>query len=300
MTLIEAIQQRRSVRTYSKKNLSPGHRGKIEKILQEKREAPFGSPVRFRLLDLSSIEEERRGALGTYGFIRGASSFIAGIVSLPGNTSNRPSAAAAMVDLGYLFEYTILELTVLGLGTCWLGGTLKREELTSLLQLASNEVLTALTPAGYPAERQGLQSKLIRFAAGSKHRKPWTELFFPAGAAANQLTPQASSENTKVLLECVRLAPSASNKQPWRIVRDGPYGELESYHFFLQRNKGYGMFGDYIDLQRVDMGIALCHFDAAAGELGVTGSWTADEKAAVQALPSMGTDWEYILSWRGE
>ena len=91
----------------------------------------------------------------------------------------------------------------------------------------------------------------------------------------------------------VRLAPSASNKQPWRIVKDG-----DLFHFFLQRTPGYresmlkkvlGIF----DLQRVDMGIALCHFDLTMKELGVQGDWVVKEPTIKK--PDEIT--EYTASW---
>jgi len=59
----------------------------------------------------------------------------------------------------------------------------------------------------------------------------------------------------------VRIAPSASNKQPWRIVKiEG------AWHFFLERTKGYGdgiifKLLKLADIQRLDMGIAMCHFE---------------------------------------
>jgi hypothetical protein len=46
-----------------------------------------------------------------------------------------------------------------------------------------------------------------------------------------------------------------------------------------------------IKLQNVDMGIALCHFEAAARESGLSGNWT-EARPAFDA----GT-WEYSLSW---
>ena len=52
----------------------------------------------------------------------------------------------------------------------------------------------------------------------------------------------------------VRLAPSAVNRQPWRVVREGT-----DYHFYLKHDKGY-VSSATGDLQKVDMGIALCHF----------------------------------------
>lgn len=51
-----------------------------------------------------------------------------------------------------------------------------------------------------------------------------------------------------------RLAPSAVNKQPWRIVVAD-----NKAHFYLKRSKGFGHEGK-LDMQMIDMGIALCHF----------------------------------------
>ena len=64
-------------------------------------------------------------------------------------------------------------------------------------------------------------------------------------------------------LEAVRLAPSAVNKQPWRAVVCG-----EKVHFYEKRSRGYVSDNGW-DLQKIDMGIALCHFELAAKECGV-------------------------------
>ncbi|MBQ6477813.1 MAG: hypothetical protein IJI44_00440 [Erysipelotrichaceae bacterium] len=64
------------------------------------------------------------------------------------------------------------------------------------------------------------------------------------------------------VLEAVRLAPSAVNKQPWRLVLRG-----DKVHFYEKSSKGYTS-GDSWDIQKIDMGIALCHFELAAKECG--------------------------------
>ena len=64
------------------------------------------------------------------------------------------------------------------------------------------------------------------------------------------------------VLELVRWAPSAVNKQPWRIVvRDGVY------HFYEKKDKGY-IREETGDLQKIDVGIALCHFVTGIEENG--------------------------------
>lgn len=75
------------------------------------------------------------------------------------------------------------------------------------------------------------------------------------------LTPDAAGK-LFLPLEMIRLAPSAVNKQPWRmVVMD------DVVHFCLQRSKNFG--GGKIDMQKIDMGIALCHFELMAKELGI-------------------------------
>ena len=47
------------------------------------------------------------------------------------------------------------------------------------------------------------------------------------------------------------------------------------------------------DIQRVDIGIAMCHFELAAQELGVSGRWSF--RPPVLSLPDKLT--EYEVSW---
>ncbi len=91
-----------------------------------------------------------------------------------------------------------------------------------------------------------------------------------------------------------RGAPSASNRQPWRVVRDGG-----GFHFYLSRTKGYGR-GSLMfrllrlpDLQRVDLGIAMCHFELVARECELPGRWESRDPGL--ARPENGT--EYVATW---
>ena len=72
------------------------------------------------------------------------------------------------------------------------------------------------------------------------------------------------------------------------------------WHFYLQRTKGYGKSSPLFkvlriaDLQRVDLGIAMCHFELVARESGVDGSWVVDDPGL--DLPGPGI--EYSATWR--
>ena len=65
-------------------------------------------------------------------------------------------------------------------------------------------------------------------------------------------------------LKAVQWAPSAVNRQPWRVVRVG-----DDFHFFEKRDLAGG--GRYRwDVQKIDVGIAVCHFmEMAGGTLSV-------------------------------
>ena len=72
----------------------------------------------------------------------------------------------------------------------------------------------------------------------------------------------AKQEEIADLIEMVRWAPSAVNKQPWRIIAaDG------RYHFYEKKDKGY-VSDAAGDLQKIDVGIALCHFVMGLEEQG--------------------------------
>jgi len=54
---------------------------------------------------------------------------------------------------------------------------------------------------------------------------------------------------------------------------------------------GYRKLRD-VSLQEIDMGIAMCHFELTARELGLEGNWRQNESAP-EIKP-----WEYITSWQ--
>ena len=67
----------------------------------------------------------------------------------------------------------------------------------------------------------------------------------------------------------VRLAPSAGNKQPWRAVICG-----ERVHFYEKKTMADNPLGD---IQKVDIGIALVHFDLTMEENGTGGRFMAED-----------------------
>ncbi len=293
-SLIKAIQNRSSVRTYKPEPVTDKDKETIEKLLQADQVGPFGNKVRFTLLDLRTMPREEGKMLGTYGVIRGAILFIAGAVK---------KGDRAMEDYGYCLEKIILFLTNLGFGTCWLGGTYKKTGFAAAIGLGDDELLPAITPVGYPAEKRRIIEKMMRFGAKAAKRKPWDELFyFPGGGPKDDRTDRTKDGPYGGALEALRLAPSASNKQPWRIVKDPDDSAGPRYHFYLEPSGGYGKIGEGVSLQDIDMGIAMCHFEAAAEETGLSGKWVSAEpaaKALAGNLEEALRDACYIVTWQG-
>ncbi len=77
----------------------------------------------------------------------------------------------------------------------------------------------------------------------------------------------------------------------WRIIKEG-----SAWHFYLQRTPGYmteEKLTQIADLQRMDMGIAISHFELTARELGLEGRWEMDEPEIEKADELT----EYTASW---
>lgn len=258
---IETINSRSSARSYFREALGAAERAALDKAITACGPTPFGSVPRFALVDADAVPGASGGRIGTYGVIKDAPAFLIGCVV--------PSPVA-FVDYGYAMEGIVLAATAAGLGTCWLGGIFDRSGAARALDLKDGEVVPAITPVGRATERRSLADIAIRAAAGSGKRKSWDALFFD-GSFALPLD-RASAGPWAEALDAVRGGPSASNKQPWRLVRTGP-ASAPVFHLHLDENRAYTRAIPGILLQDLDAGIAMRHLEAAARDLGLPGSW---------------------------
>jgi nitroreductase len=293
----ELIDQRYSCRTYLERPISPEDQQRLLEFMATRTIGPLGSRARFGLLAARAGDRQALRRLGTYGFIKGATGFIAGAVQ---------RAPRDLEDFGYLLEEVVLFATAMGLGTCWLGGTFTRSTFVRRFGgLERHESMPAVVSTGYIGDDG---SERIRAREEGDRRFPWSELFFEQ--QVGEPLSAASAGRYAAALEAVRMAPSATNKQPWRVVRcgggaagvgGGGNGGGGDWHFLLRRTKGYGKGSAVFtalriaDLQRVDLGIAMCHFALVARESGLQGRWVVDDPGL--ALP---TGVEYTATWRGD
>jgi len=280
------IKQRTSIRTYAKRPIESSKEALLKEFIASHQTWPFQTNMRFQLMTAHPDDVDALKGLGTYGVIRNPSGFIVGAME-PGRKN--------LEDFGYIMEHIILFATDLGLGTCWLGGSFRQSNFAKAIAASEHESLPAVTSIGNIAEKPSLRDTFFRFVVKPHTRLPWEQLF----CSENFTKPlsQAMAGAYAVPLEMVRLAPSASNKQPWRIVKAPNHN---SFHFYLQRTKGYNRsqskFFKLADLQRTDMGIAMCHFELSAHELGLQGKWEITDPG-ITSLPELT---EYTVSWKYE
>ncbi len=262
----ELIEQRKSVRSYDGTPLRSEDREKLEACLAQL-SSPFDVPMDFRILDA------REHGLSS-PVITGTEAYVAG------KLARSPNAALAF---GYALETFVLYALSLGVGTVWIAGTMDRPAFERAMALGDGEIMPAITPIGYPAARRSLRDAAMRKAIRADARIPFEQLFFED--SFDKALDRTSAGVYFDALKAVRLAPSAVNKQPWRVVKQG-----EAFHFYkkssLPSDDAKG------DVQQLDIGIALAHFMLVLDEQGISGSVTQADPGLAHA-----GDTAYQLTW---
>ena len=163
----------------------------------------------------------------------------------------------------------------MGIGTVWIGGTMDRAAFEKASALKEDEVMVCITPAGCPA-KMSLRENMMRKGVKADQRKKTEEIFEDRCPVDHSLAQDVYRD----AVEAVRLAPSAVNRQPWYIIHD-----QNGFHFFLKRSMKKS---DSLDMQKVDMGIALYHFCAVLDENNIA--------YRTEQLNEQEEGLEYILS----
>lgn len=155
-----------------------------------------------------------------------------------------------LMNAGYLLQQIDLFLSHKGLGSCWLGMAKPNKQI--------------------PLQQNGLEF-VIMLAFGATGESVHRAL--PADFKRKLLHEMTSVRGNDALVEAVRLAPSASNSQPWFVS-----GTTES--LIVSREKLSMLRGAlYGKMNQIDLGIALLHLELALRQQGkqVTYSYTPVE-----------------------
>ncbi|MBD5530620.1 MAG: nitroreductase [Lachnospiraceae bacterium] len=263
----DLIRRRKSVRTFNRAALRKEDRQKLEQYIQTL-DNPFDVSVEFRFLDAKEYELSSPVIVGTDLYI------AAKISRIP----------QSEIAYGYCFEKFCLYAEAMGIGTVMLAATISRKTFEKAMGVRDTEVMPAASPVGYPAEKRSVREILMRKGLKADERLPFGELFFEE-TFTESLPPEHAGQ-FRDALDMVRLAPSAGNKQPWRAVVCG-----DKVHFYEKKTKSMSD-NPLGDIQKVDVGIALAHFDLTLKETG-TGGRFIEENPGFKI-----DDWmEYIITY---
>ncbi|MEO0107738.1 MAG: nitroreductase family protein [candidate division WOR-3 bacterium] len=270
--IFEIILSRRSCRSFDQSPVLPEARAILQAACTELTSGLLAEPARFAWLDLHSQDRKLSG-----GLIRNASGLLVGGVQ---------ASRLAYTSYGYLMEQLVLKATDIGLGTCWVA--LFARELVSEFGPGPNDVCPAVVAVGNLPDRVSFRDRIIRAAARSDGRKPWSELFFRErdGSALNR----SQAGTYAPALDMLQLAPSAGNSQPWRVIKAV---SAPVFHFYVRPTPHRY---EKHPLHEVDIGIAACHFELGARASGLAGRWQVLEPEYVPPLAHCS----YIVTWFGD
>ena len=215
MELLEAIAQRHSVRAYTDQAIS----GQTKEDLL----ACIASCNQESGLHMQLILNEPQafaGRMARYGQFSGVRNYIALI------GANTPDLAE---KCGYFGEKVVLKAQQLGLNTCWVGLTYKKN--ADVLQIAADEKLCLVIAIGY-GQTPGTTHKIKQPSQVMQAAEPIPEWFQKGVAAA-------------------LLAPTAVNQQ--------------KFTFTLKDNNKVSAKAGLGFYSKVDIGIAKLHFEIGAG-----------------------------------
>lgn len=260
MNLFETIYRRKSIRKYAGKSLPAEKLQEIKAIADGASKLYANIDMRVHIVeDGEKIQEIMSGIIGSYGKVRAPHYLVITSEEKDGYLEN----------VGFAVEEIVLKLTALGIGTCWIGGHVKKNLLQNIINLPEAHTPAVLVSFGYPAEGE----ELLRKNPAEAKRLAVSE--FVTG------TPDATWSK---IMDAVRIAPSAANTQPWRIAFEGG-----AVHVFAVKRSFFLVKHLLERVNRIDIGIALSHIAIAAEHFG--------KKLEFKKLKSAETkEHDYVLS----
>ena len=228
---LSAMKKRCSRRKYTNRPIDSKYVKQLEDII-----ALFNKESGLNIkLVIGSGAELFSGFRKSYGLFVGVQNYIAMIGSK--TLLNR------MEKVGRFGEKLILEATVMGLSTCWVGTSYDKNAAKEVCE--GNEVLDCVIAIGYSDEKHSLKERMMEYGM---HRQNISK---EALIEAEEPVPEWFKQG----MDAVYLAPTARNLRPFIFK----YKD-EQVTASITSPTGTAM---------IDLGIAKLHFELGAGG----GSW---------------------------
>jgi len=174
MKFQDVIETRKSIRTYCDKEVEES---KIEYIFECARLAPsWVNRQCWRFIVVK--DKEKIKALSKTSIVNRWIRTVPIIIVACGDPTSsgvNNNIDYFVVDVSIAMEHIILAATDVDLGTCWIAG-FDEKKVKELLEIPNRIRVVALTPLGYPAQKNGLSDKTRKLIASSKKRKQLDEI----------------------------------------------------------------------------------------------------------------------------
>lgn len=228
METADSIYRRKSVRKYSDKELTENELKAIGNIIDNVEKLDDKISFKAYIVNGKKIHNSLFGFFGNYGKVIAPHYIIAA----------SEEKGQFKENTGYILEQAVLELTRMGIATCWIGGPVNKSQLKDIVNIPEGMNIIILIAFGYPAA--GIE--LLRKDISEFKRKKLSDIAFGD-----------INEKYLKLIEAARLAPSAINLQPCRyFVEEGKiHVYIDPGNIISQKTSGH--------LKQIDAGIALSH-----------------------------------------
>lgn len=245
MTVIDAVDARCSRRKYAGTPIDSDAAGELQKLITQ--------CVEKENLNIQLVLDNGdafKGFRRSYGLFSDVTNYI-GLISNK-NVEN------CNERLGYYGELIVLHATILGLGTCWVGGSFDRSETPFML--SPSESVSCVIAVGNVSDEMSFREKLVH---GITHRKtkPAEKMFTAGGEVPDWFMSG---------MRAVQKAPSAVNRQPVMFTYTAGSGAVTAS---VPKPEDAGM--------AIDLGIAKLHFKIGAGagvwDFGNHGAFVRDK-----------------------
>ena len=161
MEVFDAIQRRKSVRTYAP---APLPIELVEKILEAARLAPSAMNVQpwYFIVVTDPGKRKRISKSGRFaGFLKESPVVIVGC------GDKKASPKWHIVDVSIAMQNIVLAATAEGLGTCWVG-SFDEELVKELLKIPEQFKVVALLAIGHPRKKTDLMAKIVKLIRPKK------------------------------------------------------------------------------------------------------------------------------------
>ncbi|SHH69610.1 nitroreductase family protein [Clostridium grantii] len=232
MNFIDRVNTRKSVRKYKEGSIEQEDLKKIDSIIDEVKPLDESISFKAKLVNYNQMKETFKGIKNMYFKVKAPHYIILTSEIKDGYKEN----------IGFVGEQIVLQLTNLGVGSCWLGSPIDENILRNIIEMDDNQRYIIMIALGYPLEKLSVVEQRKRISM-------------------KELMLEEKNTEHEFIFKALLSAPSAVNSQPWRInFIDNRIDFYKKNNFIT--NKLLGKYGE------LDMGIGLSHIYFASKEFG--------------------------------